>query len=142
MQVPQGVCRGLCERGLRPRVSGNRRIPAALTWCSTAVLMRSGLLFFVGNLTIRGLLPLLTMSAAVLIWGLALRSRIVVWVGMLAVAASLVSNLYNVKNPVPQQFAFDIRFGLWPNIMLTSFVFVAGALVAAVTVRRSDRRQS
>lgn len=100
--------------------------------------MRSGLLFFVGNLTIRGLLPLLTMSAAVLIWGLALRSRIVVWVGMLAVAASLVSNLYNVKNPVPQQFAFDTRFSLWSNIMLTSFVFVAGALVAAFTVRRSD----
>lgn len=107
---------------------------------ATAVLMRSGLLFLAGNLTIRGLLPLLTMSAAVLIWGLALRSRVVLSVGVVAVAASLVSNLYNVENLVPQQFAFDTRFGLWPNIMLTSFVFVAGALVAAFAVRRSSGR--
>ena len=57
-------------------------------------------------------------------------------------AASLVSSLDNVENSVPQQFTFDIRFGLWPNIMLTSVVFVAGALVAAFTVRRSDGRQS
>lgn len=79
---------------------------------ATAVLMRSGLLFFVGNLTIRGLLPLLMMSAAVLIWGVALRSRTVAGVGVVAVAASLVSNLYNVENLVPQQFAFDTRFSL------------------------------
>ena len=107
---------------------------------ATAVLMRSGLLFFAGNLTIRGLLPLLTVSAAVLIWGLALRSRVVVGVGVVAVAASLVSNLYNVENLVPQQFAFDTRFSLWLNIMLTSFVFVAGALVAAFTARRGGGR--
>ncbi|WP_143537858.1 MULTISPECIES: hypothetical protein [unclassified Rhodococcus (in: high G+C Gram-positive bacteria)] len=109
---------------------------------AAAVLMRSGLLLFAGNLTIRGLLPLLTKSAAVLIWGLALRSRVVLGVGVVAVAANLVSNLYNVENSVPQQFAFDTRFGLWSNIMLTSFVFVAGALAAALTVRRSDGRQS
>ncbi|MEH6797051.1 MAG: hypothetical protein V7694_23260 [Rhodococcus sp. (in: high G+C Gram-positive bacteria)] len=99
------------------------------------VLMRSGLLFFAGNLTIRGLLPLSTMSAAVLIWGVALQSRVVVGVGVVAVAASLVSNLYNVENLVPQQFTFDARYGLWLNILLTSLVFVFGAAVSALVER-------
>lgn len=109
---------------------------------ATVVAVRSGLLFFLGNLTIRGLLPLLSMSVAVLIWGVALRSRVVIGVGVVAVAASLVSNLYNVENVVPQQFTFDSRFSLWSNIMLTAFVFVVGALVAAFTVRCSDGCQS
>ncbi|MEK8069504.1 hypothetical protein [Rhodococcoides navarretei] len=102
---------------------------------ATVVLLRSGLLFFAGNLTIRGLLPLLTMSAAVLVWGVALRSRVVVGVGVVAVAASLVSNLYNVENLAPQQFAFDARYGLWLNILLTSLVFVIGAAVSALFER-------
>lgn len=80
------------------------------------------------------------MSAAVLVWGLALRSGVTLGVGVVAVAASLVSNLYNVENLVPQQFAFATRLGLWSNIMLTSFVFVAGALAAAFIVRRSSGR--
>lgn len=102
---------------------------------ATVVAVRSGLMFFLGNLTIRGLLPLLTMSAAVLIWGVALRSRVVIGVGVVAVAASLVSNLYNVENLVPQQFTFDSRFSLWSNIVLTAFVFVVGAAFA----KRSKR---
>ncbi|MEH6797640.1 MAG: hypothetical protein V7694_26325, partial [Rhodococcus sp. (in: high G+C Gram-positive bacteria)] len=104
----------------------------------TVIAVRSGLLFYLGNLTIRGLLPLLTMSLAVLIWGGALRSRVLVSVGVVAVAASLVSNLYNVENLVPQQITSDVRFGLWSNITLTATVFVVGAAAPAL-VKRSAR---
>lgn len=115
------------------------RIVVSVGLCfATVIAVRSGLLFYMGNLTIRGLLPLLTMSSAVLIWGVALRSRVLVSVGVVAVAASLVSNRYSVENLVPQQITSDARFGLWSNIMLTASVFVVGAAASAL-VKRSGR---
>ncbi|OZC74925.1 hypothetical protein CH274_23490 [Rhodococcus sp. 06-418-5] len=105
---------------------------------ATVVVVQGGLLFYMGNLTIHGLLPLLIMSVAVLVWGVALRSRGVVAVGVAAVAASLVSNLYNVENLVPQTLTFDSRFSLWSNILLTALVFVVGA-AASVIGERSKR---
>jgi len=127
------------ERRSRAELHVRLWLVASVGLCAAiVVLMRSGLLFFAGNLTIRGLLPLLTMSAAVLIWGVALQSRVVVGVGVVAVAASLVSNLYNVENLVPQQFTFDDRYSLWLNILLPSLVFVVGAAVSAL-VERSRR---
>ncbi|WP_143545271.1 hypothetical protein [Rhodococcus sp. 15-649-2-2] len=104
----------------------------------TIVLLQGGLLFYFGNLTIRGLVPLLTLSAAVLVWGVGLRSLLLTAVGAVAVAASLVSNLYDVENLVPREWAFDSRFSLCLNIMLTASVFVVGA-VASGFAERSRR---
>ena len=95
---------------------------------ATAVFVQNGMMFYVGNMTIRGLLPLLAISIAVLVWGVGLRSRLLVAIGVVAVAASLVSNLYNVENLVPREWALDPRFGLWPNIVLTAAVFAVGAV--------------
>ncbi|MBW4779477.1 hypothetical protein KZO37_08875 [Rhodococcus fascians] len=64
-----------------------------------------------------------------------LRSRLLATVGVVAVAASLVSNLYNVENLVPREWALDPRFGLWPNIVLTAAVFVVGAVGSAFAER-------
>ncbi|MET4048865.1 MULTISPECIES: hypothetical protein [unclassified Rhodococcus (in: high G+C Gram-positive bacteria)] len=96
---------------------------------------RNGLFGFAGNLMIRGLIPLLTVSVAVLVWGLVLRSVLLSAIGAVAVATSLVSNLYNVENLVPQQYAIDDRYSLLLNIAVTASVFLVGALVAVVVER-------
>ncbi|QKT11593.1 hypothetical protein [Rhodococcus sp. W8901] len=89
-----------------------------------------------GNLTIRGLTPLLAIAVGVMVWGVLGRDLTILGIGALALVVSLVANLYNVENMIlAQGVDFDYRYNLLLNLALPALVLSIGAVVVAVRDR-------
>ncbi|NMM91305.1 hypothetical protein B2J88_44585 [Rhodococcus sp. SRB_17] len=82
-----------------------------------------------GNLVIRGLTPLLAITAGVMVWGALDRDYTVLGIGALALAGGLVSNLYNLENIIlAQGIDFDYRYSLLLNLALPALILTIGAI--------------
>lgn len=131
--------RGLA-RGIRVNVSGIVATGSLLTLgvFSVTMLAPAAVQQYVpGNLLLRGLLPLIVIGVAIIVWGLVLPRISVIVVGAAALAASLTSNLYNLENPLLAagiEVPFEYRLTL--NVGFTAVVLLAGAAVVAWTERR------
>lgn len=89
-----------------------------------------------GNLTIRGLTPLLAIAVGVLVWGVLDRDLTVGVIGALTLAGSLVANLYNLENTIlAQGVDFDYRYSLLLNLALPALILSIGAVFVAVRDR-------
>lgn len=90
-----------------------------------------------GDLLVRGLTPLILIALVILAWGVFLRSWRMFGVGVASLAASLVSNLYDVSNPlVASGINISLENRLIVNVALTAVVLLLGALAIAMTERR------
>lgn len=90
-----------------------------------------------GPLASRGLLPVLTISLGVMVWGLLDRDGWIVGIGALATAVGLLGNLYNLENVlVAQGIAFDETWRLLPNIGAAGLTLILGAVAVAWRDRR------
>ncbi|WP_182358772.1 hypothetical protein [Tomitella gaofuii] len=90
-----------------------------------------------GDLLVRGLTPLILIALVILAWGLILRRWSMVGVGAVSLSASLVSNLYDVANPlVASGVDIALENRLMVNVGLTAIVLLIGALLLALTERR------
>lgn len=90
-----------------------------------------------GDLLVRGLTPLILIALVILVWGVLLRSWSVFGVGVASLSASLVSNLYDVSNPlVASGVNLALENRLMVNVALTAVVILLGALVLAMAERR------
>lgn len=127
------------RRGVRINTAGLARVGAALFGTLVLVTMIAPSMFsrmLPGNLIGRGLLPLVVVSLGLLVWGMVLRRRAVIVVGAVAVAASLISNLYNVANPLlAAGVMLPLEYRLVVNVALTALVLLGGAVVLAVIER-------
>lgn len=89
-----------------------------------------------GNLTIRGLTPLLAIAMGVMAWGALDRDRTVLGIGVLTLAGSLVANLYNPENMIlAQGIDFDYQYSLLLNLAIPALILAIGAAVVAVRDR-------
>ncbi|MFC9768519.1 hypothetical protein [Rhodococcus jostii] len=128
------ISRG-AARGVRINMTGILTVGVVLTaalvvvtLCAPAVFQR----FVPWYLAGRGLLPLLIVSLALLVWAVMLRQLSVLAVGCAAVAASLVSILYNVANPLlAAGIQIPIEYRLMVNVALTAVVLLLGAAALA-----------
>jgi hypothetical protein len=127
------------RRGVRINTSGIVGAGAVLFLLLVTVTMIVPQVFrqiLPGNLTGRGLLPLLVISVGLLIWAVMLRRLSLAIVGVAALAASLLSNLYNLDNPLRAAgLPMSSEYGLVVNVALTAVVLLVGAAVLAVTER-------
>lgn len=130
-------------------ISGNRSgvrtsVPRVVMWGSMLFVVVTTVTVAVpqlipGPLASRGLLPVLTTSIGVAVWGLLDRDRWMAVVGAVAAAVGLISNLYNLENVLlAQGVEFDETWRLLPNIAAAGLVLLVGAV--AVALRDRDRR--
>lgn len=93
--------------------------------------------FMPPNLATRGMLPLVVIGIAILAWGAVLRRSDILLAGMAGVAASLVSALYDVANPIlASGVAIPFEYRPAVNVAFTAAVLLAGAVGVAISERR------
>jgi hypothetical protein len=93
-----------------------------------------------GNLSVRGLTPLLTIAAGLVVWAVAERSAGLAVVAVVFLAAALTASLYDLVN-VAYQLGVDVpaELALLPNLLLCALVLLASSAVFAVVERRRRR---
>lgn len=130
--VRRGSRSGVRVRASHARVCGLILFVALVV----AVVAVPQLQLLPGNLTIRGLTPLLAIAVGVMVWGALDRDLTVLGTGALTLAGSLVANLYNLENMIlAQGVDFDYRYSLLLNLALPALLLAIGAVVVAVRDR-------
>lgn len=96
---------------------------------------------FGGGLTMRGLLPLFVPPVALFVWGVLARNAALLATSVVALAAALVSNLYNVENLLqPRGWDIPPEHALTVNAAFTALVlFVCSLIVGVVEIRRGRK---
>jgi hypothetical protein len=94
-----------------------------------------------GNLYARGLTPLLTIAAGLVVWAVAERSAGLVVVAVVFLGAALTASLYDLVN-LAYQLGLDVapELALLPNLILCSAVLLVSSAVVAVAERRRRAR--
>jgi len=93
-----------------------------------------------GDLTLRGLMPLLTIGVALIVWAIAERSIALSITAVVYIAASLLASLYNLENLTYRLgWTVDSRFTLVLNVGLCAVVLLLASLGNFVAERVQRR---
>ena len=101
------------------------------------VLLTQAPTFLPGDIVLRGLTPILTMAAGLFVWSVAERSKGLLAVALVFLAAAISTSMYDFGNVVPF-VAWDVywQYMLLPNLALCAAILLLSSAIYAVVERR------